>query len=471
MKEENLPEHKVLIIGGGPGGYETAIRLNQYGIDCAVLEMERLGGVCLNWGCIPTKALVKSSELFTEIKNAAEYGLPPVDPELDYARVFARKNAVVEQLVSGVEHLFRKRAIPVLREKAISVSALDKGYEVHTVAGTSIRAEYLVLATGSVPKELPGVKIDEVNVLSSTGILALETLPQSLAIVGGGVIGCEFASIMNSFGVQTTIIEFLPRILALEDEEIGKRLTLALKKSGIKIVTGVGVENVLQTAMGNELTLSDGSKMTVDKVLLSVGRVPRCDLDWQSGAPDTERGAVTIDTFMRSSLPGVYAIGDLTAKLPLAHTASKQGMTVAAHIRALSEGRECTAPALDYANIPRCTFTHPELASVGYTEAEAREKFGAVKVGKFPYSANGKALAMSGTYGLVKTIAREDDDSLVGMHILGLNAAELIAQGALLLSLGAKADVAEKVTFAHPTLSETIKESLEDLHNLAINKI
>jgi len=471
MKEENLPEHKVLIIGGGPGGYETAIRLNQYGIDCAVLEMERLGGVCLNWGCIPTKALVKSSELFTEIKNAAEYGLPPVDPELDYARVFARKNAVVEQLVSGVEHLFRKRAIPVLREKAISVSALDKGYEVHTEAGTSIRAEYLVLATGSVPKELPGVKIDEVNVLSSTGILALETLPQSLAIVGGGVIGCEFASIMNSFGVQTTIIEFLPRILALEDEEIGKRLTLALKKSGIKIVTGVGVENVLQTATGNELTLSDGSKMTVDKVLLSVGRVPRCDLDWQSGAPKTERGAVTIDTFMRSSLPGVYAIGDLTAKLPLAHTASKQGMTVAAHIRALSEGRECTAPALNYANIPRCTFTHPELASVGYTEAEAREKFGAVKVGKLPYSANGKALAMSGTYGLVKTIAREDDDSLVGMHILGLNAAELIAQGALLLSLGAKADVAEKVTFAHPTLSETIKESLEDLHNLAINKI
>ena len=471
MKEEHLPEHKVLIIGGGPGGYETAIRLNQYGIDCAVLEMERLGGVCLNWGCIPTKALVKSSELFTEIKNAAEYGLPPVEPELDYARVFARKNAVVEQLVSGVEHLFRKRAIPVLWEKAVSVSALDKGYEVHTEAGTSIRAEYLVLATGSVPKELPGVKIDEVNVLSSTGILALETLPQSLAIVGGGVIGCEFASIMNSFGVQTTIIEFLPRILALEDEEIGKRLTLALKKSGIKIVTGVGVENVLQTAMGNELTLSDGSKMTVDKVLLSVGRVPRCDLDWQSGAPDTERGAVTIDTFMRSSLPGVYAIGDLTAKLPLAHTASKQGMTVAAHIRALSEGRECTAPALDYANIPRCTFTHPELASVGYTEAEAREKFGAVKVGKFPYSANGKALAMSGTYGLVKTIAREDDDSLVGMHILGLNAAELIAQGALLLSLGAKADVAEKVTFAHPTLSETIKESLEDLHNLAINKI
>jgi len=466
-----LPEYKVLIIGGGPGGYETAIRLNQYGIDCAVLEMERLGGVCLNWGCIPTKALVKSSELFTELKNSIDYGLPPMEPSLDYGKVFARKNVVVEQLVGGVEHLFRKRAIPVLREKAVSVSALDNSYEVLTEAGTSIRAEYLVLATGSVPKELSGLKIDEVNVLSSTGILALDTLPKSLAIVGGGVIGCEFASVMNSFGVETTIIEFLPRIMATEDEEMVKRLTLALKKAGIKIITGVGVESISQTGEGNELTLSDGAKLTFDKVLLSVGRVPRCGLDWLNGAPDMEKGAVVIDSLMRSSLPGVYAIGDLTAKLPLAHTASKQGMIVAAHIRALSEGLEYTDPELNYVNIPRCTFTHPELASVGYTEAEAREKFGGIKVGKFPYSANGKALAMSGTYGLVKTIAREDDDTLVGMHILGLNAAELIAQGALLLSLGAKADVTEKVTFAHPTLSETIKESLEDLHNLAINKV
>ncbi|HPK82477.1 MAG TPA: FAD-dependent oxidoreductase, partial [Candidatus Syntrophosphaera sp.] len=189
-----MPEYKVLIIGGGPGGYETAIRLNQYGIDCAVLEMERLGGVCLNWGCIPTKALVKSSELFTELKNSIDYGLPPMEPSLDYGKVFARKNVVVEQLVGGVEHLFRKRAIPVLRGKAVSVSVLDNSYEVLTEAGTSIRAEYLVLATGSVPKELSGLKIDEVNVLSSTGILALDTLPKSLAIVGGGVIGCEFAS-------------------------------------------------------------------------------------------------------------------------------------------------------------------------------------------------------------------------------------------------------------------------------------
>ncbi|MCB5247346.1 MAG: dihydrolipoyl dehydrogenase [Candidatus Cloacimonetes bacterium] len=466
-----MPEHKVLIIGGGPGGFETAIRLNQYGIDCAVVEMERLGGVCLNWGCIPTKALVKSSELYTEMKSAAAYGFPPVDPRLDYSLVFERKNAVVEQLVGGVEHLFRKRGIPVIREKAISVSALDKGYEVVTAAGTAIRAEYLVLATGSLPKELPQVKIDEHAVLSSTGILALDKLPNSLAIVGGGVIGCEFASILNSFGVQVTVIEFLPRILATEDEEIGKRLSLALKKAGIKILTGLGVESAACGDQGCELSLSDGSRLSFEKVLLSVGRVPRCDLEWAGNGPQLERGAVAIDDKMRTSLNGVYAIGDLTAKLPLAHTATKQGMMVAAHIRSQVQGVEYTHPNLDYANIPRCTFTYPELASVGYTETEAREKFGNIKVGKFPYSANGKALAMSSTYGMVKTVSRTDDSTLVGMHILGHSAAELIAQGALMLSLGAKDDVAQAVTFAHPTLSETIKESLEDLHSLAINKI
>lgn len=466
-----MPDYKVLIIGGGPGGYETAIRLNQYGISCAVIEMQRLGGVCLNWGCIPTKALVKSSELYTEMSSAGDYGFPDLSPKLDYSRIFERKNAIVEQLVSGVEYLFQKRGIPVINEKAVSVTALEQGYEVLTEAGKAIQAEYLILATGSLPKELPGVAIDEINVLSSTGILALETLPSSLAVVGGGVIGCEFASIMNSFGVQTQIIEFLPRILANEDEELGKRLAAALKKSGIKIRTGIGVQKVQPTEQGSELTLSDGSQITVDKVLLSVGRVPHCDLQWQNTAPKMERFALVIDKLMRTSLPGVYAIGDVTAKLPLAHTASKQGMIVAAQIRSLIEGTEFALPDLDYIQIPRCTFTHPELASVGYTEAEAKAKFGEILVGKFPYSANGKALAMSGTYGMVKTIARADDSTLVGMHILGLNAAELIAQGALLLSLGAKADVAEKVTFAHPTLSETIKESLEDLHKLSINKI
>jgi len=466
-----LFDREVLIIGGGPGGYETAIRLDQYGINVAVMEMKRLGGVCLNEGCIPTKALVISSELYSEMRTAPEFGFPEMSPSLDYKLIHARKNAIVEQLVSGVEFLFKKREIPVIAEKAVSVAPFGEGWEVKTESGTAVKARFLILATGSLPKELPGIAIDEVNVLSSTGLLALESLPKSLAVVGGGVIGCEFASILNSFGVQTQIIEFLPRIVANEDEEMSKRLTMALKKAGVKISTKVGVQKVTPQDGSCELELTDGSKLNFEKVLMSVGRAPRMELEWQQAAPEMEAGAVKIDEFMRSSLPGIYAIGDLTGKMPLAHTASKQGMIASAHIKGIIQGDQPEIPALDYIQIPRVTFTMPELASVGYTEAEAKEKFGEIKVGKFPYSANGKALAMSGTFGLVKTIARADDSKLLGMHILGLNAAELIAQGAILISLGAKAEAVESITFAHPTLSETIKESLEDLQNMSINKI
>lgn len=432
--------------------------------------MQRIGGVCLNWGCIPTKALVKSAELCGEIRDSEAYGFPPLQLELDYQRIFERKNKIVEQLVSGVEFLFRKRKIPILKERAVSVTQQEGGYLVRTAEGSELQAEYLIIATGSQAKELPGIAIDERKILSSTGILALDKLPQSLAVVGGGVIGCEFASIMNAFGVQTQIIEFLPRIVALEDEEISKRLALALKKSGIIIRTGVGVQSVTENDNGLDLLLSDGSSLAVEKVLLSVGRTPVCDLVWENCHVDTERGAISIDTMMRTNLPQVYAIGDVTAKMPLAHTASKQGLIVAEHIRASIQNMEFLHPPLEYPNIPRCTFTFPEVASVGFTEAEAKDRFNDIQVGKFPFSANGKALALGNTFGLVKTIARADNDRLVGMHIIGPHAAELIAQGAILIASGATARFAESVVFAHPTLSEAVKESLEDIRNLSINK-
>ena len=466
-----MPKHQVVIIGGGPGGYETAIRLNQYGIDCAVIEAERLGGVCLNWGCIPTKALVKSAELWSEMLDAESYGLPKSSATPHYASIFARKNAVVEQLVGGIEFLFRKRQIPVYKDKALSVANRNGHYIVACASAEEIEAEYLIVATGSEPKNLPGIAIDEDCILSSTGVLRLDTLPASIAVVGGGVIGCEFVSILNTFGVQTQIIEFLPRILPLEDEEISKRLTMALKKSGIKITTGVGVQTSRKTPEGVELLLSDGKTLTVEKVLLSVGRNPLTGLIWEPEQPLVERSAIIIDSEMRTSLPKVYAIGDVTAKLPLAHTASKQGLLVAEHIRCLIQNEEYHSAPLNYTNIPRCTFTHPEVASVGLTEEEAKAQYGEIKVGKFPFSASGKALAMGNTFGLVKTIARAEDSLLLGMHIIGIQAAELIAQGALLISLGATAHDAEKAVFAHPTLSESIKEAIEDLNNLSIHKI
>lgn len=466
-----MQDYRVIIIGGGPGGYETAIRLSQYNISCAVMEMERLGGVCLNRGCIPTKALVKSAELHAEMMEGSAFGLPVCESVVDYQKVFQRKNQIVEQLVSGIEFLFRKRQIPIIKEKAVRIEHNGEDWTIHSDAQNTYTAQYIILATGSIPKSLPGIEIDETDVLSSTGLLSLDHLPKSIAVVGGGVIGCEFASIMNSFGVETHIIEFLPRIVSLEDEEVSKRLTMALKKSGIKIRTGVGVNTIDRTDAGMELTLSDGSSITTEKVLMSVGRIPRMDIQWDGQSPAMDRGAVVIDDAMRTSLPGIYAIGDLTARLPLAHTASRQGLIVASHIRSMIENIKFHEPELVYANIPRCTFTHPEVASVGLTEAEATQRYGEILVGRFPFSASGKAMAMGNTFGFVKTIARADDQRIVGMHIIGPNAAELIAQGAVLIAYGADAKAAESVVFAHPTLSEAIKESIEDLRALSIHKI
>jgi len=461
----------VAIIGGGPGGYEAAIRLNQYGIDCVVIEKERLGGVCLNWGCIPTKALVKSAELWHEISEAESFGLSALPGELDYQKVFKRKNEVVEKLVSGVEFLFNKRKIPVLNTKAIAVSQLEGKYVLKLETEEDISSDFVILATGSVPKELPGIKIDETDILSSTGILKMNSLPKSLAVIGGGVVGCEFANIFSSFGVEVHLIEFLPTIVSTEDEEIAKRLQFFLKKSGIKIKTGVGVTNYRKANNRLVLQLSDETELEVDKVLLSVGRSPAVNVEFLTTLPSLTKDAISIDKYMRTSLTNLYAIGDVTGKLPLAHTASKQGFIAARHIKSLIENKEYEHEETIYDNIPRCTFTNPEVSSCGLTEKQASDKFKEIKVGRFPFTANGKAISGGNTNGFVKTIARADTDQIIGMHIIGPNAAELIAQGSILINLKAKAEDVEKVVFAHPTLSEAIMESIEDLHGLSIHKI
>jgi len=466
-----VQEYQVAVIGGGPGGYETAIRLSQFGINTVVFEKERIGGVCLNWGCIPTKTLVKTAELYSELKDSETYGLPGAELSLDYKKVFERKNKIVEQLVSGIEYLFRKRKIPVVNDTVTVISKDNDRYILSTASGEQFSAEYLVLATGSSAKSLPGIRIDEVDILSSTGMLRLQQLPKSLAVVGGGVIGCEFASIMATFGVEVHIIEFLPRLISLEDEEISKRLTMALKKAGIKIQTGVGVQTTTKTKDGLELALSNETTLVVEKALISVGRIPVCDIDWQGMELVRERGAIVINELMLTNLERVYAIGDVTAKLQLAHTASKQGLMVAEQIHGMITGHNVQQPPLNYANIPRCTFTHPEIGSVGLTEKEAQESYGEILVGRFPFTANGKAMAMSNTFGFVKTIARADTGELVGMHIIGPQAAELIAQGGIMISMKVKAEDVESMVFAHPTLSEAIMESLEDIRGLSIHKI
>lgn len=466
-----MKHYQVAVIGGGPGGYEAAIRLNQYGIDCVLIEKDRIGGVCLNWGCIPTKALVKSSEIWHEISIAESFGLSASQHKLEYSKVFDRKNEVVEKLVSGVEFLFEKRKIPVLKTTATALTKTNGTYIITTETEEEISCNYVIAATGSVPKELPDIRINEKNILSSTGMLKLDKLPSSLAVIGGGIIGCEFASIFAAFGVEVHIIEFLPTLVSTEDEEIAKRLAVFLKKSGIKVKTGVSVESYTEVDDKLNLEISDGTKLVVEKVLLSVGRNPVFNLKCSPDSPSFNKGALVIDNFMRTSLENFYAIGDVTAKLPLAHTASKQGLLVAEHIRSQIKKTDLNFNKLSYENIPRCIFTNPEVGSCGLTERQASDLLGEIVVGKFPFTANGKALAGGNTNGFVKIIATADDLRIVGMHIIGPGATELIAQGSILISLKAKAEDVEKVVFAHPTLSEAIMEAIEDLKGQSIHKM
>ncbi|OQY37252.1 MAG: dihydrolipoyl dehydrogenase [Candidatus Cloacimonetes bacterium 4572_65] len=461
---------KVAIIGGGPGGYVTALRLKQYNIEAVVFEKERLGGVCLNWGCIPTKTLVKSSELYSEILEAKEFGIKLENPEIDFEQVYKRKDGVVEKLVSGIEFMFKKKKMPVIND---TVHTVSKDGEIFTVVSEteSITADYVILATGSAPSELPFMKFDHEKILSSKDILSLKKQPKTLAVVGGGVIGCEFASIFQQIGTKVTIVEFLPRLLAGEDEEISKRIAMSFKRQKMKLIVGKGVESFEHIEGGIKLNVAGGKSVEAEQVLVSIGRTPRCEINFEGFDVTRDRGSVQVDEFMRTGVENLFAIGDLTGKQLLAHTASKQGLVVAEIIKSEVEEIPKNLEPIVYENIPRCTFTNPEVASVGLTETEAKEKYEEILVGKFPYSASGKAMGMGNTFGFVKTIANKQTGKIIGMHIIGLQASELIAQGAILIGKNADVHDVEKIVFAHPTLSEIIMESIEDTISLAVHKI
>ncbi len=461
---------KVAIIGGGPGGYVTAIRLQQYGIDVVVFEKERLGGVCLNHGCIPTKSLVKVADLFSEIKEAENFGISIEKSSINYKKVWQRKNEVVEKLVSGIEFIFKKKKIQTIHEAVKKIEKSGSKYKIITYSGEFF-ADYVVIATGSIPKELSFMKCDGKNILSSRDILKMEELPKKLVVIGGGVIGCEFASIYNQLGVEVEIIEFLPNLIDMEDIEISKRLGMTLKRSGIKLHLKTAVENYKETPNSILLELSNGRVIKADKVLLSVGRVPVMDIKFINSDISMDNGFVRIDKMMKTNLENIFAIGDVTGKLMLAHTASKQGLIVADIIQNEINNTNIEIINLDYKKIPACTFTNPEIASVGFTQKEAEEIFQDVIIGKFPFTANGKALGLGATFGFVKVIALEDSNKIIGVHIIGPQATELIAQAGILVGLDATIDDVKKVIFAHPTLSETVMEAVEDLEKLAIHKI
>ncbi len=461
---------KVAIIGGGPGGYVTALRLNQYNIETVVFEKERLGGVCLNWGCIPTKTLVKSSELYSEILHAQEFGINLENPTIDFEQVYTRKDGVVEKLVGGIEFMFKKLNLPLINDTVTKICKKDNLFTIESKTET-VTADYVILATGSLPTELPFMKFDHDKIISSKDILQLKEQPKSLIVVGGGVIGCEFASIFKQLGTDVTIVEYLPRLLAGEDEEISKRVGMSFKRKKMKLILGKGVESYEETENGVKVNVAGGKCIEAEKVLVSVGRSPRCDIEFAGFEVERDRGAIVVDEFMKTGVDNLFAIGDLNGKQLLAHTASKQGLLVASLIKSELEEEAHDIEAIIYENVPRCTFTNPEIASVGLTEEQAKEKYEEILVGKFPYSASGKAMGMGDTFGFCKTVADKKTGRIVGMHIIGLQASELIAQASILIGKEAVVHDVEKIVFAHPTLSEIVMESIEDTISLSVHKI
>jgi dihydrolipoamide dehydrogenase len=465
-----MKKMKIAVIGGGPGGYVAAIRCHQYDMDVALFEKEKLGGVCLNWGCIPTKSLVKVADLYHEIKNCDSFGISVDSSKLNYEDVWKRKNAIVEQLGKGINHLFSKRKIPIYSQTVKSIKKENNHYLIDT-GEEQFSAEYVILATGSAPKELPNLKIDGRNVLSSTEMLDIKNLPAHLVVVGGGVIGCEFASIYAQMGVSVEIVEFLPSLLYTEDEEISKRLAMAMKKAKIKVHLKTAVESYEEKNDKLIVHLSNNKTIETEKILLSVGRKPVFNIDTEGFDLAKEKGFIEINDECRTNEKNIFAIGDVTGKMMLAHVASKQGLVVVEVLKKEMTDQKSKHFNLNYSNVPRCTFTNPEIASVGLTTVQAKETYDDILIGKSTFMANGKALGLGNTFGFVKIIAALETGEIVGVHIIGPQATELIAQCSILVSLKVTIHNADKIVFAHPTLSEAIMEALEDLENIAIHSV
>jgi dihydrolipoamide dehydrogenase len=444
-----------VIIGAGPGGYVAAIRAAQLGLKTACVESrETLGGTCLNIGCIPSKALLQSSERFVEAKERlAEHGVRLGSVDFDLAAMMARKDNVVASLTRGVEYLFRKNRIDW--KKGRGRIAAPGRVLVATADGSEseIEAPSIVIATGSESTPLPGIAIDEKRILSSTGALALASVPPRLAVVGGGYIGLELGSVWQRLGAMVTVIEALPRILPAMDEELGRALQRALSRQGIEFRLGAPVL-AARTGEGAATLELEGGSLEADAVLLAVGRRPSAEgLGLESLGIDRDgAGRVIVDAGFATNIPGIYAIGDVIAGPMLAHKASEEGI-------ALAERLAGQKPTVDYGAIPAVVYTFPEVASVGKTEEELKAAGTVYRVGKFPFTANARARCNGESEGFVKILAEEASDKVLGVHIIGPDAGTMIAEAVLAMEFGASAEDIARTCHAHPTLSEAIKEA------------
>jgi dihydrolipoamide dehydrogenase len=466
----------IAILGAGPGGYVAAIRAAQLGARVSVIEAQALGGVCLNWGCIPSKALLAVVELGDKVKKASSMGLKIAGPvTYDLSQMVARKNQVVNGLVKGIATLFKAWNVEyieghgVLRDRQHVLVRLDNGEE------RSVAADAIIVATGSSWPNLPQFPIDGRQVLTSQHLLDLTAIPRRLLIIGGGVEGCEFASLYSGLGTEVTIVELMDRVLPLEDEDVSSTMSRELKKRNVTVITGTTVERLDRREHGVSANLKDGQTVEAEVLLVSVGRgLNSRGIGLEGvGVQTGRRGEILVNAQMETSVPGIYAIGDVTGKAMLAHVASAQGKVAVEHILG-------HRTSMRYDVVPAGIFTLPEIGRVGLTEAQARERSeasaeapsgGGLKIGRFRYTALGKAQATGETTGFCKVIARADNGKILGVHIVGAHAADLIHEAAMAMQLGATVSQVADMIHAHPTLAEGIMEAAEDAEDQAIHQL
>ncbi len=447
----------IIVVGSGPGGYVAAIRAAQLGFKVGCVEREALGGICLNWGCIPTKALLKSAEVFEYLKHAADYGINVTGAEADFGKVVSRSRGVADGMSKGIQFLFRKNKIEHLQ--GFGTLTKDKKVEVTNDKGekTVYTAPHIILATGARSRQLPHMPIDGKKIIGYRDAMVLPTLPKKMIVVGSGAIGSEFAYFYSAMGTEVTLIEFMDRIVPVEDEEVSKELAKSFKKRGINVMTssevtavdtkGEGVVATVKTPKGEE-------KIAADILLSAVGIVFNLEnIGLEGLGIKTEKGKVVVDDYYRTNVPGVYAIGDITSGPALAHVASAEGIICVEKIKGMD------VHPLNYANIPGCTYCQPEIASVGMTEKQAKDAGYEIKVGKFPFSASGKASAAGKKEGFVKVIFDAKYGEWLGAHFIGANVTELIAEVVVARNLETTGHEIIKSVHPHPTMSEAVMEA------------
>ena len=460
--------YDLIVIGSGPGGYVAAIRASQLGMKCAVVERAELGGICLNWGCIPTKSLLKSAQVFNYLNNASEYGtIIEGIVKADLEAMVRRSREIASNMNKGVQYLFKKNKIEVIA--GIGKLIADRKVEVTKQDDTTeiLEAPYILLATGASSRQLPNLKQDGQKIIGYRKALTLDKLPETMIVVGSGAIGSEFAYFYNTIGTKVTLIEYLDNIVPLEDEEVSKQLARSFKKAGISVMTGTEVVSV--DTSGDKVKAFIRNKkgeqeLETDIVLSAVGITPNIDnLGLECAGVEIENGKIKVDDFYKTTISGIYAIGDIVSGQALAHVASAEGIICVEKIAGLNP------EPLDYNNIPACTYTSPEVASVGMTEKSATEKGYKLKIGKFPFTASGKASAAGQRDGFVKLIFDEKTDLLLGAHLIGANVTEMIGELVTARKLNVTAEDLITAVHPHPTMSEAIMEAAAAANSEAIH--